>query len=80
MVIFVIVIHSIASLGLIVAVLLHSGKGTGLSSAFGGGLPSTFSGTGIIERNLNRITIGLAIIFGITSLILYYVTLAQGHL
>jgi preprotein translocase subunit SecG len=60
-------IHVLVSLGLIGAILLHSGKGTGLSNAFGGGLPSTFAGTSIIERNLDRITVGLGIIFGITS-------------
>lgn len=71
------VVHVVVSVGLIVAILLHSGKGTGLSSAFGGGLPSTFSGTSIIEKNLNRITIALALIFGATSLVLYYFTLTQ---
>ncbi|MDP2212160.1 MAG: preprotein translocase subunit SecG [Candidatus Aquicultor sp.] len=74
MVVFVETIHVIFSLGLIVAVLLHSGKGTGLSNAFGGALPTTFSGTSIIEKNLNRITVGIAIGFGVTSMILYYIT------
>lgn len=74
MVILLKIVHALLSLGLIVAILLHSGKGTGLSSAFGGALPSTFSGTSIIEKNLNRITIGLACGFGITSLVLYYLS------
>ncbi|MBS3909331.1 MAG: preprotein translocase subunit SecG [Actinobacteria bacterium] len=74
MVVFVETIHVIFSLGLIVAVLLHSGKGTGLSNAFGGALPTTFSGTSIIEKNLNRITVAIAIGFGVTSMILYYIT------
>ncbi len=72
------IIHGILAVSLIVAVLLHSGKGTGLSSAFGGAMPSTFSGTSIIEKNLNRITVVLASSFGVTSLILYY--LSQRHL
>lgn len=67
----------IASVGLIVTILLHSGKGGGLSTTFGGGLPSTFGGTSIIERNLNRITIALAVTFGITSIALYYLTVTQ---
>ncbi|RJQ32087.1 MAG: preprotein translocase subunit SecG [Actinobacteria bacterium] len=67
----VIVIHVIVCIGLIFAVLLHSGKGAGLSNAFGGAMASGFSGTTIIERNLNRITIVLAIIFAITSVVLY---------
>ncbi len=72
------IIHGILAVSLIIAVLLHSGKGTGLSSAFGGAMPSTFSGTSIIEKNLNRITVVLASSFGVTSLILYY--LSQRHL
>lgn len=78
MIIVVEILHVILALGLIVAILLHSGKGTGLSSAFGGALPTTFSGTSIIEKNLNRITVAFAIAFGVTSLILYYVTQTGG--
>ncbi len=63
----VLVAHVIACLGLIGAILLHSGRGSGLSSSFGGGLPSTFSGTTLIERNLDRITIVLAVVFALTS-------------
>jgi len=66
-------IHIFVSISLIIAVLLHSGKGAGLSETFGGALPSTFSGTTIIERNLNRITVALAIIFTITSITLYII-------
>ncbi len=73
LVIFVLLVHSIVSLGLIVFVLLHSGKGTGLSSMFGGIMPSTSSGTGIIEKNLDRITVVLAVMFAITSITLMMV-------
>lgn len=66
----VIIIHILVSVALIFAILLHSGKGTGLSSSFGGGMPSAFGGTSIIEKNLDRITIVLALIFLITSVIL----------
>lgn len=75
MVVFISAIHILLAIGLIGAILLHSGKGTGLSDMFGGGLPTTFSGTGIIEKNLNRITVALAIAFGVTSMILYFYTL-----
>lgn len=67
-----VIIHSIVSLGLIFAILLHSGKGAGLSSAFGGGIPSALGGTGVIEKNLDRITIVLSIAFGMTSVILIF--------
>jgi preprotein translocase subunit SecG len=66
----VVVIHVIVSVGMIMAILLHSGKGTGLSNAFGGGLPSTMAGSSLIERNLDRITIALGVTFGITSFVL----------
>jgi preprotein translocase subunit SecG len=61
----VIVVHLLASLFLIVFVLLHSGKGGGLSDMFGGG--SSLSGGTSVERNLDRITIVTAVIFGFTT-------------
>jgi preprotein translocase subunit SecG len=66
----VIVFHLIASFGLIFFVLLHSGKSGGLADVFGGGISSTFSSTSIIQKNLDRITIALAITFAITTLLL----------
>lgn len=45
------------SLLLIVLILLHKGKGGGLSSMFGGGMTSSLSGSSVVEKNLNRITI-----------------------
>ena len=68
----VVAIHVIVAVGLIVFVLLHSGKGTGLSSMFGG-ISSAASGTSIIEKNLDRITIGLAVGWALTSVILMMV-------
>lgn len=66
----VMVVHIIVSIGLIITILLHSGKGGGLAGAFGGGMSSTFGGSGVIEKNLDRITIALALIFLVTSLLL----------
>ncbi len=45
------------SLLLMVLILLHKGKGGGLSSMFGGGMTSSLSGSSVVEKNLNRITI-----------------------
>jgi len=67
----VIIIHIVVSVGLVLTIMLHSGSGSGLSTSFGGGLPSAFSGSSMIEKNLDRITIALGIIFGITSILLY---------
>ncbi len=61
----VIGIHLIASFFLIVFILLHSGKGGGLSDMFGGG--ASLSGGTSIERNLDRITIVTAVVFGLTT-------------
>ncbi|MDZ4178229.1 MAG: preprotein translocase subunit SecG [Coriobacteriia bacterium] len=66
----ILVVHVVVSVGLIVFILLHSGKGTGVSSMFSGVMPSTSGGTGIIEKNLDRITIGLAAAFSVTLLLL----------
>jgi preprotein translocase subunit SecG len=65
----VIVIWALAALALIVLVLLHSGKGTGLSETFGGSFQSTV-GTGLIEKNLDRVTIVSAIVFIVCLLIM----------
>ena len=61
----IIVLHLLASLFLIVFVLLHSGKGGGLSDMFGGG--GGLSGGTSIERRLDQITIGTAVVFGFTT-------------
>jgi preprotein translocase subunit SecG len=66
----IVVIQVIVSLALIVMVLLHSGKGGGLSEMFGGGLGSAAAGSTVVERNLDRLTIVAAIIFGFTTTIL----------
>lgn len=70
MIIFLVIIHTLVSIGLILAILLHSGRGTGLSSSFGGGVSSALGGTGVVEKNLDRITIALALIFTFTSIAL----------
>ena len=53
----------LTSLLLIPLVLLHKGKGGGLSDMFGGGISSSAGSSGVAERNLNRITIGTALLW-----------------
>ena len=47
----------LTSLLLIVLILLHRGKGGGLSSMFGGAVSSQLSGSSVVEKNLNRLTV-----------------------
>lgn len=53
----------ITSLLMIVLVLLHKGKGSGISDLFGGGISSTYGGSSVVERNLDRITIVIGAIW-----------------
>ena len=63
--------HIIASLTLIFLILLHSGRGGGLSDMFGGGsLGGSMAGSTAVERNLDRITVITAMIFIFTSVLL----------
>lgn len=66
----VIVIQVIVSLLLIGMVLLHSGKGGGLSDMFGGGLGQSAAGSTVAERNLDRATVACAVCFLFTTIIL----------
>jgi len=65
----VVVVHVIVSLGLILTVLLHSGRGGGLSDMFGGGMGAS-AGSTVVERNLDRITVAILVIFAFTTVIL----------
>jgi preprotein translocase subunit SecG len=47
----------VTSVLMILLVLLHKGKGSGLSDLFGGGVSSTYGGSSVVEKNLDRITI-----------------------
>jgi preprotein translocase subunit SecG len=51
------IILMISSILMILLVLLHKGKGSGLSDLFGGGLSSNYGGSSVVEKNLDRITI-----------------------
>ena len=68
--ILVLIVWAVSGVGLIVFVLLHSGKGTGVSDMIASSLYSTKTGTNIIEKNLDRITIIFAIVFMLSLLAL----------
>ena len=66
--ILVVVLHVSEGLGLIGLVLLHSGKGGGLSDMFGGGMGAAAGGSTVMEKNLDRITIVVAVAFVMTTI------------
>ncbi len=58
------IILVITSLLLILLVLMHKGRGGGLSDMFGGGVSSGLGGSSVAERNLDRLTVGIGVIWG----------------
>lgn len=68
-------LHLAMSLGLISLILLHAGKGGGLADAFGGGMGplGNLGGSTVAERNLDRLTVIVAVMFAITTFALAWV-------
>jgi preprotein translocase subunit SecG len=66
------------SLLLILLVLLHKGRGGGLSDMFGGGVSSSLGGSSVAERNLDRLTVGLGVVW-ISSIIALGLLYAYGN-
>ncbi|TDC88008.1 preprotein translocase subunit SecG [Actinomadura sp. 7K507] len=52
-----------SSLLMVVLVLMHKGKGGGLSDMFGGGISTSLGGSSVVERNLDRLTVGVGVIW-----------------
>jgi preprotein translocase subunit SecG len=69
MLFFVVFFHFVVSAALIVLVLLHSGRDTGMSGM--GFVPASQGGTHIVERNLTRLTIVVATIFFFNTVLLF---------
>jgi len=63
-------IHIAACIGIILFILLHAGRGGGISGLFSG-MVDTFDGAGIVEKNLDRITIVMSVVFAITTILLF---------
>jgi len=59
------VVLVIAGLLMIVLVLLHKGKGGGLSNMFGGGVSSSLGGSAVVEKNLDRLTVICGLVWGV---------------
>ncbi len=65
MVTFLSVLLVITSIGMIVLVLLHRGKGGGLSNLFGGGVSSSLGGSAVVEKNLDRLTVACGLVWAV---------------
>ena len=70
LVILFIVLLLVSGVGLVVFVMLHSGKGTGVGDAIASALYSTQQSTSLMEKNLDRITIIFALVFAVSLLVL----------
>ena len=66
MVVVALVLLVISSAAMLGFVLMHSGKGGGLSDMFGGGMGASAMGSTVMERNLDRITVVVALVWGFT--------------
>jgi preprotein translocase subunit SecG len=67
----VVVLHVVFSLTMIVLILLHAGRGGGLSDMFGGGMgPASMKGSTVVERNLDRLTVVVGVLFAVTTVVL----------
>jgi preprotein translocase subunit SecG len=65
-----IVVHLGASFVLILFILLHAGRGGGLSDMFGGAAGGSLAGSTVVERNLDRMTVVAALVFTFTTILL----------
>jgi preprotein translocase subunit SecG len=68
------VVLGLTSLLLTLLILLHRGRGGGLSDMFGGGVTSNLGASGVAERNLNLITVILGVVWTISIVILGIIT------
>ncbi|MCC9204797.1 preprotein translocase subunit SecG [Arthrobacter sp. zg-Y769] len=59
------VLLAVTSLLLTLLILLHKGRGGGMSDMFGGGMTSSLGSSGVAEKNLNRFTVALALSWGV---------------
>ena len=60
----------ITSILLVLSILLHKGKGGGISEMFGGGISTSMRSSGVAERNINRITVGVALIWSVVIVLI----------
>lgn len=66
------IVEIIASFVLILLILLHAGRGGGLSDMFGGSTNASLGGSTVVERNLDRLTVAASLVFATVSMVLAY--------
>ena len=72
------VVLAVTSILLTLLILLHKGRGGGLSDMFGGGVTSSLGASGVAERNLNRITVVLGLVWFACIVVLGLITRFNG--
>ena len=65
MIVFLGIVQIVTSLLLLALVLLHKGKGSGLSDLFGGGMSSSLGGSSVVEKNLDRFTVAVGLVWAV---------------
>jgi preprotein translocase subunit SecG len=65
-----VVIEAVSAVGLVFLVLLHSGRGGGISEMMGGTIGQAAAGSTVVERNLDRLTVAVALVFTFATLTL----------
>ena len=73
-----IIVLVLSSLLLIGSILLHKGRGGGVSDVFGVGISTSMRSSGVAERNLNRITVGVALVWVTSIVLIGLITKFQG--
>jgi preprotein translocase subunit SecG len=68
---FLVALDFILGIGTLVLIFLHSGKDAGLATTFGGS--GAFGGSGVVQKNLDRLTVGCAVGFFVVSIALAYI-------
>jgi preprotein translocase subunit SecG len=68
---FLVALDTIFGVGLLVLIFLHSGKDAGLATTFGGS--GAFGGSGVVQKNLDRLTVACAVAFFVVSIALAYI-------
>lgn len=69
---FLVALDTILGIAVLLLIFLHSGKDAGLSTTFGG-TGGAFGGSGIVQKNLDRLTIGCSVAFFIVTIALVYI-------